>query len=211
MSLARTHRQKVMQARRDSAPADAPRAALQGKRSAISTVALEMDLRRISQLNTRTQRADYKRKLLIKYAPAVQEFIEKSTGIPAVFVYCMIWLFDVGEFEKGLEAADVAIAKGLVMPDRFRRDVPTFVADAVLEAAGDNLPIAVFNIVFERIKSGTWQIHEEIQAKFYRLIADYAYTKGDWQEAHDNYQAALRLGAPVKTRLAETEKKLTKV
>lgn len=49
-----------------------------------------------------------------------------------VLAWCVIWLFDVGDLDKALEWADIAIAQQQATPERLRSNFPTFVADTML-------------------------------------------------------------------------------
>lgn len=49
-----------------------------------------------------------------------------------VLAWYVIWLFDVGDLDKALEWADIAIAQQQATPERLRSNFPTFVADTML-------------------------------------------------------------------------------
>jgi hypothetical protein len=181
----------------------------EGKRKAISAIALQLELKKLKDMNSIAQKTERKLTLLEKYKEAAQAWLESGGGQSELFVHYMIWLFDTGDFSTGLRYADVAIQRQQQMPERFKRDIQTFVADTVLEAMSGSTPNkAAFDTVFERIQVGEWKIHEAILAKYHRYVADAAFDAQDFVAANHHYTEAFKLGAPVKTRLAETAKKL---
>ncbi|WP_252407526.1 phage terminase small subunit, partial [Escherichia coli] len=67
------------------------------------------------------------------YLPTAQRYLDEGEVYQnPIFVYCVIWLFDVGEFDTGLDWADIAIAQGQRTPDNFKSGFPAFVADTIL-------------------------------------------------------------------------------
>ena len=104
----------------------------------LQEAALDQDLARISAINGLAGRQALKRdELLPKYQEYVQRYCESGLVFPnRVAVQVLVWLFDTAQFEDALELADVLIEQGQQMPERFkRRDIQTFVADAVCEWA----------------------------------------------------------------------------
>lgn len=215
MSLARNYKQKILtQQRQSGAAAGDERIRVgEGKRDVVRDAAFKLDVAKISKLNSMAQRNEFKKQLIGKYAEQCKQFIATNNGNADVFIHSMIWLFDTGAYGAGLEYADIAIERGLPMPERFNRDVQTFAADAVLE--GLNTPQmnqAAFDLVLERMRSGKWQVYEAIQYKYIKHLADAAFDASDWQAAFDLYSEADNVydGAKVKTRLTEAKKKLEK-
>jgi hypothetical protein len=99
---------------------------------------LDQDLQRLSDIKGLAGRQALKREeLLPKYQDFIQRYMDSGLVMPnRVLVQVMVWLFDTEQFEDGLALADFAIGQGQEMPERFkRRDVQTFVADAVIDWA----------------------------------------------------------------------------
>lgn len=99
---------------------------------------LDQDLQRLSDIKGLAGRQALKREeLLPKYQDFIQRYMDSGLVMPnRVLVQVMVWLFDTEQFEDGLALADFAIEQGQEMPERFkRRDVQTFVADAVIDWA----------------------------------------------------------------------------
>ncbi|BFQ93154.1 phage terminase small subunit [Gallibacterium anatis] len=140
-------------------------------------IALNNDIARIREISSIAERAEYKRDhFLPKWLPFVDEYFQKGERYQNdVLVYCIVYLFDVGNIDHALRLAERAIAENQVMPDRFKSNLPTFVADQVFSWA-DNLAAVAqsvepyFSQTFEKVAQ-TWRLHEIVTAKWYKLAA----------------------------------------
>lgn len=147
------------------------------KHLALMEAGLDQDLERISAIPGRTSRQDLKRdELLPKYQDYVQRYLASDLVFPnRVLVQVMVWLFDTAQFEDALVLADIAIEQKQQMPERFkRRDIQTFVADAICEWAYDEhqvgrSPEPYLSDLVHRV-DGEWQLPEQIPAKYHKLI-----------------------------------------
>lgn len=215
MSLARDFKKRVITEQRESGETAGDQRFKngEGKEKAVRAAAFKMDLARLKALNSIAQKVEFKKQLIGKYAEECQRYIDTGKGQHPVFIHSMIWMFDTGSLDNGLAYADIAIERGLQMPERFSRDIQTFVADAVLEAMEHgNENQSAHDTVLQRITDGTWQVHEAIQCKYFKRLGGIAFDASDWQAALDWYSKADKVydGAKVKTRLTELEKKLGK-
>lgn len=138
---------------------------------------LQLDVERLRQLPTIRDRVDMKRrKLLPKWAPTVERYLsgdEPYTNM--VFSYCVIWLFDIGEFDQALDWADIAIEQHQPTPDNVKRTFSAFVADTVLawaegEAEAGHSVEPYFSRTFANVRE-KWRLHEEINAKWFKFAA----------------------------------------
>ncbi len=82
-------------------------------------------------------------------------------------------VFIVGDLDKALEWADIAIAQQQATPERLRSNFPTFVADTMLawaeESAGRGESIEpYFSHTFENVAT-RWRLHEQVTAKWYKF------------------------------------------
>lgn len=139
--------------------------------------AIERDVKRLRALNQTYERVAMKREeLLPMYLPTAQRYLDEGEVYQnPIFVYCVIWLFDVGEFDKGLDWADIAIAQGQRTPDNFKSGFPAFVADTILawaqlEAEAGNPIEPYFSRTFKNVTE-IWRVHEKIQAKWFKFHA----------------------------------------
>jgi len=180
--------------------------------------ALAQDLERISAINSRELRQQLKRdELLPKYLDYVQRYRDSGLNFPnSVVMQVLVWLFDTVQFEAGLDLADFAMDQGQAMPERFRRDVPTFVADAVIEWAeaeqkANRSPEPYVSDLLPRV-DGEWQLTEQIPAKYHKLIGIRAMAAKEWANAINHFERATELHAAigVGTRLDGARKALAK-
>ncbi|MFJ3412325.1 phage terminase small subunit [Pseudomonas protegens] len=189
------------------------------KHLALMEAALDQDLERLSAIQGLATRQDLKRReLLPKYQEYVQRYIESGQVFAnRVLVQVIVWLFDTAQFEDGLELADIAIAQGQQMPERFkRRDIQTFVADAVCEWAYDEYkakrsPEPYLSDLLPRV-DGEWQLTEQIPAKFHKLIGIRAQEAKEWTTALQHLERAQQLYSKVgvDTRIENCRKALRK-
>lgn len=96
--------------------------------------ALETDVEHVRSLPTIADRVEYKRDVLLpRWVPTVEAYLESGQVYAnPVFAWCVIWLFDVGDLDKALDWADIAISQQQATSDRLRSNFPTFVADTML-------------------------------------------------------------------------------
>ncbi|UNG19259.1 phage terminase small subunit [Stutzerimonas zhaodongensis] len=241
MSLALAHKRRVREqgaaAAATGARAYTPATALAGpanaqKHLALMTTALDADLERISAINSREARQALKRdELLPKYLDYVQRYRESGLNHPnPVLMQVLVWLFDTAQFEAGIELADFAIGQGQQLPERFKRDVQTFVADELIDWAeaehkAGRSPEPYVSQLLPRVdgnwdgfkqgeseRPAPWQLFERIPARYHKLLGVLAMERKDWAPAvaHLNRATELYPEIGVKTRLEGAEKALRK-
>lgn len=136
---------------------------------------LQADVEYVAALPTRADRTEHKRDVLLpKWLPLVERYLdaEKVHQNP-IFAWCIIWLFDVGDFDKALDYADIAIEQGQQTPDRLKREFSAFVADTIMEwsetqnALGHSVE-PYFSRTFQNMRE-KWRLHEEINAKWFKF------------------------------------------
>lgn len=229
MSLALAHKRRV-RAQGPAAPVAGAIAAAYSPAAALSSPAnaqkhlklmensLAVDLERISAINSREARQQLKRdELLPKYLEYVDRYIESGLSFPnSVLVYVLVWLFDTAQFEKGLVLADFAMSQGQTMPERFNRDIPTFVADEVIEWAeaeykAGRSPEPYVSNLLPRV-DGEWSLYERIPARYHKQLGILAMDRKEWAVAIPCFERAEALyeGIGVGTRLAGARKALAK-
>lgn len=188
------------------------------KHLALQEAALDVDLARLSDIKPMGQKQELKRQeLLPKYQPYIQRYCESGLVMPnRVLVQVMVWLFDTAQFDDGLELAEIAIAQGQKMPERFKRDIQTFVADAVIEWANaeheaKRSPEPYLSDLLVRV-DGDWRLTEQIPAKYHKLLGIRAMERQDWPTAISHFERAVVLYPQigVGTRLDNCRKALAK-
>ncbi|WP_421557880.1 phage terminase small subunit [Pseudomonas canadensis] len=185
----------------------------------LQEAALDQDLARISAINGLAGRQTLKREeLLPKYQEYVQRYCESGLNFPnRVAVQLMVWLFDTAQFEDALELADFLMEQGQQMPERFkRRDIQTFVADAVCEWAyaeykANRSPEPYLSDLLPLV-DGTWQLTEQIPSKYHKLIGIRALEAGQLETALKHLERSTELYAQAgnDTRIEKVRKALAK-
>lgn len=180
--------------------------------------ALAVDLDRISEINSHELRRQLKREeLLPKYEEYVQRYRDSGLSFPnSVLMYVLVWLFDTAQFEKGLELAEFAMSQGQALPERFNRDIPTFVADEVIDWAeaeykAKRTPEPYVSNLLPRV-DGEWKLFERIPARYHKQLGILAMDQKEWATAIPHFERAEQLheGIGVGTRLAGCRKALEK-
>ncbi len=185
----------------------------------LQEAALDQDLERISAINGLAGRQALKREeLLPKYQEYVQRYCESGLNFPnRVAVQVMVWLFDTTQFDDALELADFLMEQGQQMPERFkRRDIQTFVADAVCEWAyaeynASRSPEPYLSDLLPRV-DGEWQLTEQIPSKYHKLIGMRAMEAGELSTALKHLERSTELypKAGNETRISKCRKALAK-
>jgi hypothetical protein len=161
----------------------------------LQLVELEADLQRLKGLDRRADKIAHKRDVLLpKWLPIVEEYLktakqEKLNDHP-IFAYCTVWLFDIGNFSRGLEMAFKAIELGQPMAGAIRRKWPGFIADTVFDWAEAQAELGhsiepYFGTVFKHV-TGQWKLPEPVTAKYYKFagLALLRTANGDIQPSH---------------------------
>lgn len=229
MSLALAHKRRTLAqgsavAVASAAPAAySPAAALASPANAqkhykLMEDALLVDLERLSDIDSIEQKKVLKRdELLPKYLEYVVRYRESGLNFPnQVLMYVLVWLFDVYEFEQGLELADFAMEQEQKLPERFNRNVPTFIADEVItwaeaEYKAGRSPEPYVSNLLPRV-DGEWKLFERIPARYHKVLGILAMDAKDWRKAiaHLERAEALYPEIGIGTRLKGSRKALAK-
>jgi hypothetical protein len=185
----------------------------------LQEAALDVDLERLSALKNLASKQALKRdELLPKYQDYVQRYCESGLNFPnRVVVQVMVWLFDTAQFDDALELADFLIEQGQQMPERFkRRDIQTFVADAVIDWAyaeynATRSPEPYLSDLLPRV-DGEWDLTEQIPSKYHKLIGLRAIEAKQWDVALKHLERSTELYAQAgnNTRIKEVRRALEK-
>ena len=180
--------------------------------------ALAQDLERIGAINSRELRQQLKRdELLPKYLDYVQRYRDSGLSFPnLVVMQVLVWLFDTAQFEAGLDLANFAMSQDQQLPERFKRDVPTFVADEVIDWAeaeykAKRSPEPYLSNLLPLV-DGEWQLFERIPARYHKQIGILALDQRDFAKAITHFERAEVLfeSIGVGTRLEGARKALAK-
>ena len=108
--------------------------------SRMKLVELGEDRRQLKAIQSVAGKIDLKRQLVPKYVPWIEGILaaEAEGGVieqDEIFTTIMIWRIDVGDFAGALPLAAYALRHKLKLPERYRRDVATTVAEEIANAA----------------------------------------------------------------------------
>lgn len=180
--------------------------------------ALNVDLERISSIDNHELRRQLKRdELLPKYLAYVQRYRDSELSFPnPVMMQVLVWLFDTAQFGSGLELANFAMSQDQQLPERFKRNVQTFVADEVIDWAESEYkakrsPEPYLSDLLPLV-DGEWKLFERIPARYHKQIGILALDQRDFAKAITHFERAEALyeGIGVGTRLEGARKALVK-
>lgn len=180
--------------------------------------ALNVDLERISSIDNHELRRQLKRdELLPKYLAYVQRYRDSELNFPnPVMMQVLVWLFDTAQFGAGLELANFAMSQDQQLPERFKRNVQTFVADEVIDWAESEYkakrsPEPYLSDLLPLV-DGEWKLFERIPARYHKQIGILALDQRDFAKAITHFERAEALyeGIGVGTRLDGARKALAK-
>ncbi|UWZ92174.1 terminase endonuclease subunit [[Pasteurella] aerogenes] len=148
-----------------------------GSEYSILEIALKNDVNAIRALPALELRAEMKRdKFLPHWLPFVDEYFAKGEVYQNDIVgYCIVYLFDVGDFDRALSLAEKAIAQGQSLPEQFNSTLPHFVADQIYKWTEKQASVGLsvepyFTQTFKNVTK-VWQLHEIVVAKWLKLAA----------------------------------------
>lgn len=137
--------------------------------------ALKKDVQYLRSLPTIQERIEEKRNILLpRWQPYAQSYIDQGANYRnPILSYCIVWLFDVGEFDLAIKWAFIAIEQNQSTPDNIKSYFPAFVADQVYswaeqQAEQGNSIEPYFSMIFNKV-ANEWRIHEEIKSKWYKF------------------------------------------
>lgn len=149
----------------------------QGANYDVLHIALINDVNKVRAFPSLAARAEYKRNYFLpKWLSFIDEYLQKGEVYQNdYFIYCIIYLFDIGDFEQALRLSDIAIEQNQSMPEQFKSALPTFVADQIYHwanktamAGGSVEPY--FSQTLQNVAT-KWQLHELITAKWLKFAA----------------------------------------
>lgn len=173
MTLARRHYQRVTAAA--ASAATDPGAPINANAYELVLVNLIEDRRRLKQVQSIERKIDIKRQMLPQYAPWIDGVLEAGRGgQDAVLMTIMVWRIDTGDYAGALQIAAYALQYNLAMPDQYKRDVATLVAEEITDqaltlfASGGTFDAAVLSRT-EELTAGR-DMPDEVRAKLHKAL-----------------------------------------
>jgi hypothetical protein len=109
----------------------------------------------------------------------------------------LVWNIDVGDLPAALEIGRYAIAHNLVMPDQYKRDVPTVLAeefaDQSLKLIAAESPADLEALISVAELTAGSDMPDEVRAKLNKAIGYAQRMGGDLSAAKDSLTRALEL------------------
>lgn len=165
---------------------------------------LTEDRRRLHEIKSLEQKAKVKAELLPKYAPWIQGVIQAGQGVQDdVLMTVMVWCLDAGIWRGALEIAAYALPHGLAMPDQYKRDAATVLAEEIADQALRMLakPDTAADVDLGALLQVAHLVEgrdmpDEVRAKLHKAIGYCQRLSPDFEQkqlALDNLQRALQL------------------
>ena len=179
---------------------------------------MEQDMKQLSGLAPGDKNRIREKKLIPKYLPIAQNYLESDTSYRnPILVEVIIMLMDVGNIPEALVLAFPALEQKQPMPQRFQKvNLPTFVCDNVLSWANAQLARAnsiepLFSQVFEIMLEDNWKVPREVVAKFHKISGEVHLKNGNFENALEDFVRATEIdpaGAKCITKINQLKKKL---
>ena len=173
MSLARKHFQRVTAAK--AAAAAEPGQPVKANAYELQLIALADAKRALKQVQSVERKAEVKVRVLPQFLPWIRGVLEAGRGgQDEVLMTVMVWAIDVGNFELALEIAAYALRHNLTLPDQYKRDVATLVAEEIAEqsiaalAAGKQ--VNVDYLATAESLTAPRDMPDEVRAKLHKAI-----------------------------------------
>jgi hypothetical protein len=221
MSLMRRHQQQIATGAEPQHPAGGTRvlgampAGLMGgnQLGTMLLASLQQDLAALKEIASKERKAAFKADVLLpKYADHVHRLM--AAGQPHELIgWYLVWCFDSGRIEEGLQVAAWAQEHGQPLPERFSSSLELFVASQTLEWAE-----AQYNADHEfepyltqaQAMLAESDIPDTVRAGFHRIAGLQAEREDNLPEAEAQLARAYELGAKVKTALEAVRKRLAR-
>ncbi|WP_071058142.1 phage terminase small subunit [Pelistega sp. MC2] len=178
---------------------------------------LATDKRRLKEVKSLERRTEIKKEILPDYYDWLDGALASEQGNQDdVVVTILVWLLDVGDFERALAVGQYAIRSQMTMPDQFERDIQTVIvdeiSDAALKAQKNNQSFSLDCLYQAEAIADGHDMADPAKAKLYKAIAVEEHAKGALEEALRHYRLAESLNerVGVKKLIQAIEKELAK-
>ncbi|MBL4755855.1 MAG: hypothetical protein JKY52_19955 [Flavobacteriales bacterium] len=169
----------------------------------------------------KSEKRELKKAFIPQYIEFIKGYIKNGENyLNLVLVTIIIWLLDTEDFESALELAMVAVEQDQPMPERFKRDLATVVAETVFDWANEQYRLKqsaypYFEQITQILATDAWHVEQIIvHNKIYKLAAMFAERDGDDETALEWYDKCIDVNperhgiakkrAKVIERMAET-------
>lgn len=193
--------------------------------------ALQIDMNRLRQIQSTDKKIEAKRGMIGQYLPWLEGAL--AAGQPAqdeIVGNMLIWSLDIADWDLAFRISEHFLAHGLALPERYKRQPATLIAEQVAEAG--LAPAPAIDLVtlqkFDALLQGR-DMFDQVEAKLFKALglafqraadafdptADNAVAGGKsalLKNARDCFQSALTLdkGAGVKKLIEALDRELKK-
>lgn len=178
---------------------------------------LATDKRRLKEVKSLERRNEIKKEILPDYYDWLDGALASEQGNQDdVVVTTLVWLLDVGDFDRALTVGQYAIRSNMTMPDQFERDIQTVIvdeiSDAALRAQKNKQSFSLDYLYQTATIADGHDMADAAKAKLYKAIAVEEHNKGSLETALKYYTLADSLNerVGVKKLIQAIEKEMTK-
>ena len=173
MSIARQHFQRMTAAK--AAADTAPGEPVKANAYELQLIALADAKRALKQVQSVERKVEVKRRVLPQFGPWVNGVLDAGRGgQDDVVMTAMVWLIDVGDFTAALDIAEYALQHKLTLPDPYRRDVATLVAEEIAEQSSTAIaagkPVDLANLDRASLLTAEHDMPDEVRAKLHKAL-----------------------------------------
>ena len=173
MTPARRHRERALAALQGAANPqfDQQRA----NAYELQLIALADAKRALKQVQSVERKVEVKRRVLPQFGPWVNGVLDAGRGgQDDVVMTAMVWLIDVGDFTPALDIAEYALQHRLTLPDPYKRDVATLVAEEIAEQSSTAIaagkPVDLANLDRASLLTAEHDMPDEVRAKLHKAL-----------------------------------------
>lgn len=177
---------------------------------------LKNDIHVLRSIQSQEKRAEAKKELIPKHMPYVDGVIKSGAKVDQdeVITTIMLWCFDCGLFDQGLNLAEYALQNDLKMPDSFSRSTATVIVEEIGNAArvahkaGEDFNLETLEKAFEL--TAEQDMPDEVRAKLYVGLGRSSLKNESYRAAVSYFETALKLheNCGCKQELQKAEKLL---
>lgn len=233
MNIIRHHREKILAQKAAHESADSGDTTLEGRNTyELMLAQLQTDATALRSKQSIEKRIELKVDLVPQYDAYVAGILAADENVQDdVLMTQLVWRIDIGTFEDAYAIALHALKHQLVLPQRFKRTLPTLLAeefsepvilaentppsDASTQESSDKAkPLPSLDLLTDLLGQLKDQdMPDEVRAKLHKAIAFTLETIGEpesLEEARPHYERALQLDkkSGVKKRLEQLARKL---
>ncbi|WP_020410998.1 phage terminase small subunit [Hahella ganghwensis] len=183
----------------------------------VALTALAQIREQLGALDDIRDKVALKAKVLPQFTEFLQDYRDSGQRYPnQVLVFCIIWLLDVEDIESAMAWAGLAIEQQQLMPEFFKRDLPTYVLEEIHDWAerqykAGHSASPYLEQAADLMTAGTWPTTNSIvMGKVYRLCGMHAERGQELKAALDYFEQAQAANeaAGCKTRIKQLKAQL---